>query len=143
VIFKTLLDPGEEVIIQRPFSLSTGFTWTTPAVRPGSSDQEDSLSISMRSARPSRTRRGCPDQLPNNPTERCTTGQHHRLGGTPDRAGKALKRVIYLISDEPYTEIVYDGVKVPSVLETYSHSLIATPIPKASPFPGRGSAISR
>ena len=44
--------------------------------------------------------------------------------------------MIYLISDEPYTEIVYDGVKVPSVLKAYPHSLIATSYSKSLSLPG-------
>mgnify|MGYP001102922015 CR=1 FL=1 len=50
--------------------------------------------------------------------------------------GKALKRLIYLISDEPYRKVVYDGVAVPSIFTAYRESLIATSYSKDISIPG-------
>ncbi len=47
-----------------------------------------------------------------------------------------LKHEIYLISDEPYSELVYDGLTVPSVLAAYPHSLIASSYSKSLSLPG-------
>ena len=50
--------------------------------------------------------------------------------------GKALNREICLISDEPYSEIIYDGVTVPSVMTIYPHSFIASSYSKSLSLPG-------
>jgi aspartate aminotransferase len=40
------------------------------------------------------------------------------------------------VSDEPYSEIVYDDIRVPSVLKAYADSLIATSYSKSLSLPG-------
>jgi aspartate aminotransferase len=74
---------------------------------------------------------------PNNPTGKVYDQDSiAALAALLVERGRALKRVICLISDEPYTEIVYGGVKVPSVLGAYPHSLIATSYSKSLSLPG-------
>ena len=41
-----------------------------------------------------------------------------------------------LISDEPYRGITYDGIKVPGILQAYSHSVVATSFSKDLSLPG-------
>ncbi len=43
---------------------------------------------------------------------------------------------IYLISDEPYRELVYDGVEVPYVTKYYSNSLVCYSFSKSLSIPG-------
>jgi aspartate aminotransferase len=43
---------------------------------------------------------------------------------------------LYLVSDEPYRKIVYDGVAVPSILESYPNSIVATSYSKDVSLPG-------
>ena len=50
--------------------------------------------------------------------------------------GTKFGRIIYLISDEPYDKIVYDGVKVPSLLNAYRHTLVANSYSKNLSLPG-------
>ena len=50
--------------------------------------------------------------------------------------GRAYDKAIYLISDEPYAEIVFDGVTVPSVLKAYPNSIIAYSYSKTLSLPG-------
>jgi aspartate aminotransferase len=45
-------------------------------------------------------------------------------------------RPIFIIADEPYREIVYDGIKVPSVFRHCSHAIIATSYSKTLSIPG-------
>ncbi len=45
-------------------------------------------------------------------------------------------REIYLVSDEPYREIVYDGVAVPSILSAYRNSMIASSYSKSLSLAG-------
>jgi aspartate aminotransferase len=45
-------------------------------------------------------------------------------------------RTVYLLSDEPYRHIVYDGTRVPSVLAAYPHSIVVTSHSKDLSLPG-------
>ncbi|TAK92940.1 aminotransferase class I/II-fold pyridoxal phosphate-dependent enzyme, partial [Patescibacteria group bacterium] len=45
-------------------------------------------------------------------------------------------RTIYLISDEPYRKIVYDGVRPPSIFDIYNESIMATSFSKDLSLPG-------
>ncbi|MCP4725584.1 MAG: aminotransferase class I/II-fold pyridoxal phosphate-dependent enzyme, partial [bacterium] len=45
-------------------------------------------------------------------------------------------RTIYLISDEPYRRIVYDGITVPSILSHYKESIVVTSYSKTLSIPG-------
>jgi aspartate aminotransferase len=47
-----------------------------------------------------------------------------------------LKKTIYLVSDEPYSEIVYDNVKVPNIFSAYKNSIIAYSYSKTLSLPG-------
>ncbi|MBW2674633.1 MAG: aminotransferase class I/II-fold pyridoxal phosphate-dependent enzyme, partial [Deltaproteobacteria bacterium] len=43
---------------------------------------------------------------------------------------------IYLLSDEPYSTIVYDGITVPSILKACKNSLVVTSYSKSLSVPG-------
>ena len=49
---------------------------------------------------------------------------------------KAFGRAIYLISDDPYKKIVYDGVETPNILEFYENSIYITSHSKDLAIPG-------
>ena len=74
---------------------------------------------------------------PNNPTGKVyDSGDIGGLAALLTERGAEYGREIYLISDEPYSEIVYDGLIVPSVLAAYPHSLIASSYSKSLSLPG-------
>ena len=58
------------------------------------------------------------------------------LGQLLEKKGKEFKRTIYLLSDEPYRKIVYDGVTVPSVFTSYKESILGTSYSKDISIPG-------
>ncbi|HBF36185.1 MAG TPA: pyridoxal phosphate-dependent aminotransferase, partial [Firmicutes bacterium] len=47
-----------------------------------------------------------------------------------------LGKTIYLISDEPYAGLVYDGIKVPAILQIFEHGIVATSHSKDLAIPG-------
>ena len=74
---------------------------------------------------------------PNNPTGKVyDEGSIQNLGALLEKKGKEFEKEIYLISDEPYSTIVYDGIKVPSVFQAYKNSIIATSYSKSMSIPG-------
>ncbi|MBW2569386.1 MAG: aminotransferase class I/II-fold pyridoxal phosphate-dependent enzyme, partial [Deltaproteobacteria bacterium] len=60
----------------------------------------------------------------------------NKLGALLKNKSSSLGRTIYMISDEPYRKIVYDGLKVPSIFSCYNESIIATSYSKDISIPG-------
>jgi len=58
------------------------------------------------------------------------------LGDLLREQGGKLNRTIYLISDEPYRKITFDGVHVPALFSCYAESMIATSYSKDLSIPG-------
>ena len=139
VIFKTLLDSGDEVIIPAPFFVEYRFYVDNAggAARIVPTREDFSLDLdAIRGAITDKTK-AILINSPNNPTGKVYDQDSiAALAALLAERGRALKRVIYLISDEPYTEIVYDKVKVPSVLKAYPHSIVATSYSKSLSLPG-------
>ena len=74
---------------------------------------------------------------PNNPSgavfsEECIA----KLGKILSEAEEKFGRKIYLISDEPYRELVYDGTKVPFVTEYYKDTIVCYSYSKSLSLPG-------
>jgi aspartate aminotransferase len=139
VIFKTLLDPGDEVIVPAPFFVEYRFYVDNAGgeIRIIPTREDFSLDLdAMRGAITERTKAVLINS-PNNPTGKVY--DRDSIAALSDllaeRSG-ALRHEIYLISDEPYSEIVYDGATPPSILSAYTHSLIASSYSKSLSLPG-------
>jgi aspartate aminotransferase len=139
VIFKTLLDPGEEVIIPAPFFVEYRFYVDNAGGTARIVPTRDDFSLDLGAIREAITEKTKAILInsPNNPTGKVYASEE--IGGLAallTEKGAELGRELYLISDEPYSEIVYDGVSVPSVLAAYPHSLIASSYSKSLSLPG-------
>ena len=74
---------------------------------------------------------------PNNPTGAVLDEQHIKdIAEILKRHERENKSPIYLISDEPYREIVYDGLSVPCTLKYYDNSIMCYSFSKALSVPG-------
>ena len=63
---------------------------------------------------------------PNNPTGAVYSATElAELGEVLQRASQKFGRRIYLVSDEPYRKIIYDG-SVPSVFQAYPHTIVVS-----------------
>ena len=127
VIFKAILDPEDEVITPAPFFVEYGFyadnhggkLVTVPVKKDFALDIEG-----IASAVTGKTKAVLINS-PNNPTGRIYDRESlEALGNMLTEKGKALGKIIYLISDEPYRKIVYDGVDVPEIFPVYKDSII-------------------
>lgn len=139
VILKTLLDPGEEVIIPAPFFVEYRFyVDNAGGVATIVPCREDfSLDIEAIGAAVTERTKAVLINTPNNPTGQVYDAASIRaLAAVLTEKGKAFRREIYLISDEPYSEIVYDGLALPSVLAAYPNSLVASSYSKSLSLPG-------
>lgn len=74
---------------------------------------------------------------PNNPSGAVYTEETlTRLSEVLRRKSKEFNKNIFLISDEPYREIVFDGKKAPYVARFYEHTLTCYSFSKSLSIPG-------
>ena len=59
-----------------------------------------------------------------------------RLCEVLERKQKEYNKVIYLIADEPYRELVYDNIKVPYLMNYYKNTLVCYSYSKSLSLPG-------
>ncbi len=74
---------------------------------------------------------------PNNPTGRVYTMEE--LGALADllhRKASDIGRPIYIVSDEPYRELVYDGLVTPFIPNIYKNTIVCYSYSKAFSMPG-------
>jgi len=58
------------------------------------------------------------------------------LGDLLREKSRELGKTIYLMTDEPYRKIVFDGLTLPSILAAYDNSLVVTSYSKDLSLPG-------
>lgn len=137
-VLKTILNPGDEVIISKPYFVEYNFYITNHngVTKLAEGSPDFSLNIeAIRRAITDRTRAVLINS-PNNPTGRVyPESQIRELAGVLNEYHKN-GQTIYLVSDEPYREIVYDNTPVPGILPHYSQSIIVYSYSKSLSIPG-------
>ncbi|MGD8400795.1 MAG: pyridoxal phosphate-dependent aminotransferase [Bacillota bacterium] len=139
VIFKTLLNPGDEVLVNSPYFVEYGFYTDNHqgklvVVKSRPDFQLDLAAIEL--AITPRTKAVLINS-PNNPTGVVYTEETLRdLAALLKQKENEYGTTIYLVSDEPYAGLVYDGVKVPPVLSIFDHAIVATSHSKDLALPG-------
>lgn len=139
VAFKALLTPGDEIIVPRPYFVEYNFYADNhqAEVKLVDTDPDFSLNLSRIEAALSDKTRVVLINSPNNPTgavypAETIAGLCDLLAGASRRYG----RPIFLVSDEPYRKIAYDGVEVPSVFGDYPYVIALTSYSKDLSLPG-------
>ncbi len=139
VIMKSLLDPGDEVIILTPFFVEYNFYvdnhgGKTVAV---ATDEEFNLDLAAIEAAITDKTKVVLVNSPNNPTGQVYSAEAlAALGKLLDSAGEKYCSRIYLVSDEPYRKIVFDGLEVPSILAATTNSIVVSSYSKDLSLPG-------
>ncbi|HWI54633.1 MAG TPA: pyridoxal phosphate-dependent aminotransferase [Desulfobacteria bacterium] len=139
VVLKTILDPGDEVIILTPFFVEYKFYIDNHngAARVVSTREDFQLDIAAIEEAIGPKTKGIIINTPNNPTGVIYDAQSlGELGSMLRRKEAELGTDIYVISDEPYAKISYDGVSVPSVFKYIDNSIVVTSHSKDLALPG-------
>ncbi len=139
VALKTLLDPGEEVLVPCPYFVEYGFYIDNfgGVCRPVPTKADFSLDITAIESAISSQTKAVLINSPNNPTGRVYPRDDlNDLGRVLSAKSKELGKVLYLISDEPYSKIVYDGACVASIFQAYQNSVLVTSYSKDLSIPG-------
>lgn len=139
VILKTILNPGDEVIIPKPYFVEYNFYLDNhqgiPRLVPTKPDF--SLDLDALEEAIGEKTKAVLINSPNNPTGRVYTKEELESLGELLRYHSQMRgEVIYLISDEPYRNIAYDGISVPSVFDVYNETFVATSFSKDLSLPG-------
>ncbi|MDI6754138.1 MAG: pyridoxal phosphate-dependent aminotransferase [Thermodesulfobacteriota bacterium] len=139
VALKTLLDAGDEVIVIKPYFVEYLFYIDNHNGNGKlvNTNEDFSLNISAIEAGISQKTKAIIINSPNNPSGRVYDEKSLKaLGEMLFKMKENFGRPIYLLSDEPYSKLVYDGMKVPSILQTYPYSLLITSYSKDLSLPG-------
>lgn len=139
VVLKTLLNPGDEVVILSPFFPEYLFYVDNHGGVAHIVQTEKDFSLplaSIEQALSARTKAILVNS-PNNPTGRMYEEESlMRLGALLEAAGRRTGSYIYLISDEPYGEIVFDGGKLPNLFACYTRSILVNSFSKSLSIAG-------
>ena len=140
VILKTLIDPGDEVIAFAPYfgeyrSYTNNYDGVLVEISPNTVDFQPKLDEFEQKITP-RTKAVIVN-TPNNPTGVVYSEETVRkLAAIMEAKQKEYGTDIYLISDEPYRELVYDGVKVPYLTKYYDNTIVGYSYSKSLSLPG-------
>lgn len=139
VILKAILDPEDEVITPAPYFVEYNFYVDNHGgvLKTVSTNPDFSLNIDAISSAITEKTRAVLINSPNNPTGQVYSKESlNELGALLKDRSNSFGRTIYMISDEPYRKIVYDGLKVPSIFSCYNETIIATSYSKDISIPG-------
>ncbi len=140
VIMKTLLNPGDEVLAFAPYfgeyrAYVTNYDSVLKVVPPNTEDFQPDLLEFERRITPKT--KAVIVNTPNNPTG--VVYSEETIRGLADilrRKQQEYGTVIYLISDEPYRELVYDGNEVPYLTNYYENTIVGYSFSKSLSLPG-------
>ncbi len=139
-VFRALAFPGAQILAiapffpeYRPFVQEAGAEFVSvPADIPGFQIPMDALEALL-----SPSTAAIIINSPNNPAGTVYTEQTlHQLSDLLTRKSREYGHPIYIVSDEPYRELVYDGVTVPFIPSIYPNTIVCYSYSKSLSLPG-------
>jgi len=137
-VLKTICNPGDEVIVTRPYFMEYRPYTANHGAKLVEVDALDNfdLDINAVSAALNEKTAAVIINSPNNPTGKIYSSEVLEfLSSVLTEHGKKTGRFPYLVSDEPYREIAYN-IEVPPVLSCYSESIVVSSYSKSLSLPG-------
>ena len=140
VILKTVLDPGDEVIVFAPYFMEYGsyvrnYDGVLVTVSPDTSSFQPN--ISELKEKITRRTKAVIINTPNNPTGVVYSSETlEQIAAVMKAKEEEYRTSIVLISDEPYRELAYDGVEVPYVTPFYHNTVVCYSYSKSLSLPG-------
>lgn len=140
VVMKTILDPGDEVIVFAPYFVEykSYIENYGGVIREARSDPETFFpDLSDLSEKLSGRTKAVIINTPNNPTGVVYPESFLKeLGQVLLEAEKRFEHEIYLVSDEPYRELLYDDEEMVFVASCYRDTITAYSFSKSFSLPG-------
>ncbi len=140
VVFKTILEPGDEVLAIAPYFVEYGgYAGNHGGVLKAvpSMPEDFSLDIAALEKAIGPKTRALIINTPNNPTGQIYSCESLvALSDLLLRKSKENDRPIFLLVDEPYRFLAFEGDGVPSVLPLYPYAILASSFSKNLSLPG-------
>lgn len=140
VILKTLLNPGDEVIVFAPYfgeyrSYVDNFDGKIVEISPNTEDFQPRLEEFEQKI--TEATKAVIVNTPNNPTGVIYSEETiEKLASIMEKKQKEFGTDIYLISDEPYRELAFDGIEVPYLTKYYDNTIVGYSYSKSLSLPG-------
>jgi len=139
VALKTILDKDDEVLVLAPYFVEYFFYISNHNGNGTLVNTKEDFSLDINKIEKALNQRtkAIIINSPNNPSGRVyDANSMEMLGKLLEDHGKKTGRTVFLLSDEPYSKLVYDGVKVPSIFQAYPNSMLITSHSKDLSLPG-------
>lgn len=140
IALKAITNPGEEIIVIAPyFGEYNSYIKNVEGVKVVISPDIEGFSVNFKELEEKITAktRAVIINSPNNPTGAVySEADIIRLAEILEKKQKEFNSVIYIISDEPYRELVFEGVKVPYLTKYYKNTLVGYSFSKSLSLPG-------
>ncbi|MGN0332243.1 MAG: pyridoxal phosphate-dependent aminotransferase [Lachnospiraceae bacterium] len=140
VILKSLINPGDEVIAFAPYfgeyrSYTNNYDGVLVEISPNTVDFQPKLDEFEKKITPKT--KAVIVNTPNNPTGVVYSEDTiKKLAAIMEAKQKEYGTDIFLISDEPYRELVYGDVEVPYLTKYYSNTVVGYSYSKSLSLPG-------
>ena len=128
VILKSLLNPGDEVVVFAPYfgeyrSYTDNYDGVIVEISPDTETFQPKLDEFEEKLSPKT--KAVIVNTPNNPTGVVYSEETiQKLAAILEKKQKEFGTEIYLIADEPYRELAYDGVEVPYLTKYYANTVV-------------------
>lgn len=140
IALKVVIDPGDEVLLIAPYfgeynNYISNYEGVPVVVSPDT--ERFSINFEELEQKISPKTKLMIVNTPNNPTGAVYSEEDlTKLADILARKQKEYGTTIYLISDEPYREIVFNGLKVPYLTKFYPNTFVAYSYSKSLSLPG-------
>ena len=140
VIFKTILNPGDEVLTFSPYfveynSYVSNYDGKLVAIDPDTETFQANIEDLERKITPKT--KALIINNPNNPTGVVYSEETiKKVAVILDAKQKEYGTEIFIVSDEPYRELAYDGVEVPYITKYYKNTIVGYSFSKSLSLPG-------
>lgn len=140
VVFRAMLNPGDEVITFSPYFLEynnyvANYNGRLIALEPNTTDFQANIEDLERKITPKT--KALIINNPNNPTGVVySEATIRKIASILEQKQKEFGTQIFIISDEPYRELAYDGVEVPFITKYYNNTIVGYSFSKSLSLPG-------
>lgn len=140
VVLRSILNPGEEVLILAPFFAEYNFyvnnfngkTVIIPSVKDSFDPDLEALKNSI-----TEKTKALIINSPNNPSGHIYSEETlTKIFNILKEKEEQFNTTIFVISDEPYVKLVYDNAEVPNISKLYKNSFIINSFSKSLSLPG-------
>ncbi len=139
IIFKSILNPGDEVIVPTPYFVEYGFYVDNHGGKLVAVDSKPDFALDLEKIEAAITpsTKAVLLNSPNNPSGAIySDAELKELSALLEKASEKTGHPVFLISDEPYRRLVFDNAEVPPIFSNFRNSIVTTSFSKDLSIPG-------